>query len=525
MITHSVPTLIGVLIGITFLRSIAPLSFLYTCWNAYDYVVNGKYAHTPLLITLHIYCSAEAVFLLFFVLYYRPHMQIEAVHPPLRTKAQRRQLFDKVHSEITNPAQFISGWFRGAKIEDIGREQLREFLNWSFWEGRATAEDAEELDEYVRLSEEYAGVELKEHGVARPLRLTLDPVEMDYRSLLWYGIIMLLDVVASVRFQTCGFEYHRTSWSSAWVFPPTLAALSTNKCSPSTHLSYWFRPHTSKTRHPILFLHGVGIGLQSYVDFLHLLDVALNQHAAADDKVGILALEFLPISSRLTCPVLRRDVFNGQLLEILDKHAFEQVVLVNHSYGSIASSHILTDDAVSARISAVLSIDPVTILLHLPDVAFNFTIRAPKKANEWQLWYFASKDPGISHTLGRHLFWYESVLWRDRIIELVNRGMNFTVSLSGQDLIVDTPAVARYLLVDDKPTPIVKSAEDRQVMELQSSQTDIEFDELTRRPWKGQGLEVLWWNDFDHAQVMDDTESIAKLISVICQYCQVKKRQ
>ena len=65
---------------------------------------------------------------------------------------------------------------------------------------------------------------------------------------------------------------------------------------------------------------------------------------------------------------------------------------------------MLDDPLLAPRISATLFVDPVTLLLHMPDVAYNFTIRAPKATNEWVLWYFASKDPGVAHTLGRHFF-------------------------------------------------------------------------------------------------------------------------
>lgn len=512
MLQPTLPNLIGVLVGITFLRSIAPLSALYTTYFVLQYCLYRRYTTWRPLIALQAWCFAETVFLLFF-LAYRVYLQAEAVHPPLRSKEDRRKLFDKVQNEVNDTERFMQGWFRGAKVEDIGRKEVRNFLNWSFWEGRASAEDAEELEEYVDRSEKMAGVKLKEDGPAKSLRLTIDPVEMDYRSLLWYTIIMLLDTVGAIALWSQGYLYYRTSWSSPWVYPPRLTAFFTSRESPASHLSYWYRTHTSKTRLPVIFLHGVGIGLQAYVEFLGLLEKALNADRAADDQVGIMAIEFMPISSRLTHPVPRRADFIQQVTRILDKHGLKQVVLVNHSYGSIASSHILTDDVLSSRISAVLSIDPVTILLHLPDVAYNFTIRKPRRANEWQLWYFASKDPGIAHTLGRHLFWYESVLWRDRIVELVGRGMKFTASLSRHDLIVDTPAVGKYLMANDKPDPVIANGE----MHLESS--SMTSDEWKERDWTGHGLEVLWWEDFDHAQVMDDVVSRQKLIDVIAAYC------
>lgn len=517
MLDPTFPNLVGVLIGITLLRAIAPISLLYTAWNFFDYLVNGKYTAWPPLIALQAWCLAETLFFLWF-LAYRIYLQNEAIHPPIRSKAERQALFRKVQGEVNDPARFATGWFRGAKVEDIGRDEVRRFLDWSFWEGRAGPEDDQELEEYVDATQKLLGQEFPPTGKAKSLRLTLDPVEMDYRSLLWYGIIMGLDTMGSIDFWQHGFQYYRTPFSGPWVFPPRVATPFAAGVSPAKDLGYWYKQHTSQTRLPVVFLHGVGIGLQAYVEFLSELDTALNGSSSADDKVGIMAIEFMAISSRLTHAVPRRAEFLKQMHQIFDKYSFEQVVLVNHSYGSIASSHILTDDSLSARISSVLMIDPVTILLHLPDVAYNFTIRKPKHANEWQLWYFASMDPGIAHTLGRHLFWYESVLWRDRIVALVSRGMNFTVSLSKRDLIVDTPAVAKYLLQNDKPDPIVEEHDNGERMHLRSSTSKPQKLGLQDGSWKGQGLEVLFWEQFDHAQVMDDAQSRKKLIDVVCVY-------
>ena len=96
-------------------------------------------------------------------------------------------------------------------------------------------------------------------------------------------------------------------------------------------------------------------------------------------------------------------------------------------------------------VSSTLFIDPVSFLLHTPDVAYNFTVRKPRRANEWQLWYFASKDPGVAHTLGRRFFWSENVMWKEDVEDLVREGKQVAVSLGGRDLIVNTAAVRRYL--------------------------------------------------------------------------------
>jgi hypothetical protein len=134
----------------------------------------------------------------------------------------------------------------------------------------------------------------------------------------------------------------------------------------------------------------------------------------------------------------------SEIKAILVQHGWDKVVLVSHSYRSIVSTHLLKTSLTAHLIGPVLLIDPVSILLHLPDVAYNFTRRKPKRANEHQLHYFASRDIGVSHALSRHFFWAENALWEKDI-----EGRDVTVSLAGKDLIVNTEAVRKYLMSGD----------------------------------------------------------------------------
>lgn len=481
---------------------------------------------------LHIYCAAEAAFFLFF-LWYRRTLQHEAIHPPLRSKEERKKLFDKMKSEIHDPEKFLGGWFLGAEIEDIGRDDLKDYLSWAFWEGRTTKGDEAELEEMTVKVEKMVRKEFKAgKGKAKSLRLTLDPIEMEWRSLLWYGIIMLVDTVSHLRLLWHGMKYHSTPSTSLWIFPPRpLAAVTASKESPANKLSYWVRPHTSKKRLPILWIHGIGVGMHPHIEFMHELDLALNspqskKDANDDGEVGILSLEIMQICSRLTHPILTRTEFLSQLTLILDEQGYSRFVLVSHSYGSVFSTYILTDEKLCSRVSATFLMDPVTILLHMPDVAFNFTVRKPKKANEWQLWYFASKDPGTAYTLGRHFFWSENILWRDHITSLTDRGMRITASLAERDLIVDAAAVGAYLMEYDVPDPVmVEGKRDGKHMELMSEAKqggeDVK-DGWKTRAWKGKGLEVMWWDDLDHAQVFDTPERRKKLVDVCVEYSRGK---
>lgn len=289
-----------------------------------------------------------------------------------------------------------------------------------------------------------------------------------------------------------GFLLHRTQLKSALsIFPPRLASLCTRQISSAPDLSYWYRPHTSRTRLPIVFIHGIGIGLYPYSQFLSEINKH-NPHRADDGEIGIIAIELMPISFRVTSPILDRDEICRQINMILERHGFDKVVLASHSYGSVITTHLLQNPTTAAKIGPLLLVDPVTFLLHLPDVAYNFTARKPRRANEHQLYYFASTDMMVAHTLARHFFWAQNILWKDEL-----RGRDVTVSLGGRDLIVDTETVGKYLAGVD-----LKS----------------EDSSWKERDLKGHGIETIWWPTCDHAQVFEWRDGRAKLADVLRRY-------
>ena len=101
---------------------------------------------------------------------------------------------------------------------------------------------------------------------------------------------------------------------------------------------------------------------------------------------------------------------------------------------------MLQHPPLSQKVTATLLVDPITFLLHHPTVAYNFLYRTPKRANEWQLWYFASRDPDIARTLGRHFFWNECIMRKEDL-----DGERKVAVVLSEDQIVDAKEVRRYL--------------------------------------------------------------------------------
>ena len=213
-----------------------------------------------------------------------------------------------------------------------------------------------------------------------------------------------------------------------------------------------------------------------------------------DGEVGIIALEIMPVSFRITGAIPDKEEICRQITAILDAHGWDKVVLASHSYGSVITTHLLKSHSTASRIGPLLLVDPVTFLLHLPDVAYNFTARQPRQANEHQLYYFACTDMMVAHTLARHFFWAENILWKDDL-----RGRNVTVSLGGRDLIVSTDTVGKYLAGVD----------------LRSENTSWRDDE-----WRGTGLDIIWFPTCDHAQVFERADGRRRLGEIVLKYAE-----
>ena len=454
----------------------------------------------------------------FYVIVYIPRsrwMQAPATHPPLLSKAEKWKLFEKSQETISDIDAFLSLWFNGASMRDIRRENLKSFYAWSFLNTKAYGpEDEEELDRYADATEELLGRKLEPGlGKAIPIRTTLDPVEMQHRPLLWYMIVALVDDMTALTLFFRGFQYHRLPLSHFLSrFPWRPWNLLTRRLSPGRHFSYWIRPHTSRTRLPVVFIHGIGIGLYPYTQFL----ASINSQMSPDDgQIGIIAIELPAISSRIAPNLPKSGEMVSEVLKILAAHNITQFVLVSHSYGAVVASQLMHHPTTSRLVNSSVFIDPVCFLLHHPHIAYNFLRRPPRKANEWQLHYFASTDPMVAHELSRNFFWAQNALWKDQL-----RGKNVTVVLGGKDLIVDTLAVGRYLAEDADEAggrrsyrSFAMDSEDELAEEVGDVDTWKDMD------WKGEGLDIVWLEGIDHSRIFETRAGSARMAGIVRAYC------
>jgi hypothetical protein len=165
------------------LHCVAPLSVLYCVVITIDSAT--LFRMRP---EIELWLIAEALFWTCFYFPYRWYLQHAATHPPPRSKEERRKLVDCVKAELTDPEQYIRGWIKGAEAENIRRKGVKEWLTWAFFDRDCEERrDEDEIEGYTLEIERMLRKDSRPgNGTAKSLRLTIDPVDMLHRSLLWY---------------------------------------------------------------------------------------------------------------------------------------------------------------------------------------------------------------------------------------------------------------------------------------------------------------------------------------------------
>lgn len=110
--------------------------------------------------------------------------------PVHRSRKERQELFERSWASIPDHEAFLRVYFKGAPLESIYRDNLKDFLAWGwFYKTKASVDDDDELESFVCQIERDLGRTFQDgRGPCEPLRVSTDPLRIQHKPLFFYAV-------------------------------------------------------------------------------------------------------------------------------------------------------------------------------------------------------------------------------------------------------------------------------------------------------------------------------------------------
>jgi hypothetical protein len=206
--------------------------------------------------------------------------------------------------------------------------------------------------------------------------------------------------------------------------------------SPTTHSSYHpgrplnnLRQSKSDENVPVVFIHGIGIGL---IYYLTLIDQLLN----LGRPVILPEIPYVTAFRAWLSPscVLPPLVVSSTLTAMLYECGFFKAAFVGHSYGTTWVSYMCK--FAPKNVASAVFLDPICFCLYLPFLTKKFVYQ---RADPGSMSCFVRTDVNVCWTIQRAFPWNCIALFCEQI------PVRAAVFLSEKDEIVPTLDVQRYL--------------------------------------------------------------------------------
>jgi pimeloyl-ACP methyl ester carboxylesterase len=398
----------------------------------------------------------EILFAYVITYYVAPHLQ--RFRKPVATETPPLQYFQKIFDTVDSLpgytiSDYIRGFFHNVPLEEVHKENLASFIAWGIFGKHLHELDNDEqqrmqelLDYTANRYEVLANLKPGKNPNITHCAITLEPVRYFHRPLLLYVASGLGEIFFhNTYLRMVGFQFLETEG-----------------------MTYWIKEGSSQLP-PMLIYHGISSGWSMY----SLLIRTFHPHRT----VILVDLDAVKIKS-MYFHMPSMEKYNESILRVLRRHRIEKVSIVGHSFGSITASWLVNKHP--EVVSHVTMLDPVSILLCLPDVVENFiyrSLRNCKSPVEAVIWFFAARELTISYALHRNFIWHNNILWL-------------------QDLPADIGVVVGVATKDEITNPRLQQAYIDNCVALRERQAAITS---ATPPAK---ITTVVWQNYSHGQIL-----------------------
>ncbi|KAF9908176.1 hypothetical protein EC991_010197 [Linnemannia zychae] len=330
-------------------------------------------------------------------------------------------------------------------------------LAWAFWvssieEVFGSPSDMMELNRMVDYIE--ATKDIKFANGFNPnvqcIRLAFDPVIASHRPLVYYAMVWIANKFAGLVFMALGFMRYEGTVDA--THQPKKNRTHQHVVDPSTDLNYWYRaPVNPDNKVPLVFLHGIGVGLVQYIHWV----IALSTISRP-----IIMVEVPYVSNKLIKgDCMTPDDTYYAIERILRRHEYPKATFFGHSLGTMLCAAVCRASPASSPKSIVAGLilaDPICFLTH-HSIARNFAYRIPATAAELVMDLFAAREIGTSWYIMRRFHWDQCIFfpkaWKKRTERsLPHEGRlspvlpkKTRIFLSRKDNLLDMDMIAEYI--------------------------------------------------------------------------------
>jgi len=226
---------------------------------------------------------------------------------------------------------------------------------------------------------------------------------------------------------------------------------------------------------PIVFCHGLGIGLLPYVQFILEL-------ARTGSEMFLIVLPHIAMN-------MKDDVQSGSevavcALDMLSAWGHSKAHFVGHSFGTVFCAWLLKQ-----KPHLVLSasfIDPVCFLMMKADLLTNALYKDHSRFIQYTLQVCVFQELFICHTLMRNMFWWDCNVYACELVAPC------FVLLAGCDDIVPAHSVRRYLEAESSRRDAAMSG----AIRVQQSGSPVR--ESSNPGLENIPLEIMWKDSWIH---------------------------
>ncbi|KIJ70039.1 hypothetical protein HYDPIDRAFT_104722 [Hydnomerulius pinastri MD-312] len=359
---------------------------------------------------------------------------------------------DQLQADDPRAVEFrecMRAWFRRATWSSIKKQGVHAYLYWVFFNAPLPAPHAIPkehrivLDDTLMQIEKRSGTTFQDGASDQvsPILLTVDKVNVNWRPLAWYAMV----------------------FASNWVLRRWLVRSQDARFGSYNGLEYCIRIPKSwdaaRGPRPIVFFHGLGLGLMQYKSVLSgLLRNFSDRPLLVPLQPNVSQDIFHP---RFLKPMTKREMtacLSGLLKELGWVSSLEAgedssssakglqkgggVVMLSHSNGSFAHAWFLKAHPEMAVRSCF--VDPITFCCWEGDMCYDFLYKRCSTGLDLVMRYFVGTELGVANTLQRYFDWTSNSLWFEEVPNARDPQKTLVV-LGGKDAIVNAKRVKRYL--------------------------------------------------------------------------------